>query len=75
MANKQVSKLTDQLRRFVAESGESLGALSRATGIDTSALSRFVHGERGVSMQGLDALGEHLGLRLVQDRPRRKKGR
>jgi hypothetical protein len=66
--------LTDQLRRFLVESGQSLGEVSRATGLDTSALSRFVRGERGVSMEGLDVLGDYLGLRLVKDRKQRKGG-
>ncbi len=66
--------LTDQLRGFVVESGQSLGEISRATGLHVSALSRFVNGERGVSMEGLDALGKHLGLKLTRER-RPKKGR
>ena len=65
--------LTNQLRRFLAESGRSLGEVSRATGLDTSALSRFVRGERGVSMQGLDALGDYLGLHLVKSRKKKKR--
>lgn len=68
MKKKHNTKMTDQLRRIVAESGMSLGQLSRATGIDKSALSRFVNGERGVSMQALDALGECLGLGIVKVR-------
>ena len=66
--------LTDQLRRFLVESGHTLGEVSRATGVDTSALSRFVHRERGVSMEGLDALGDFLGLRVVKGRKHRKGG-
>ncbi len=66
--------LTNQLRRFLVESGRSLGEVSRATGLDTSALSRFVRGERGVSMQGLDALGDYLGLRVAKSRRQRKGG-
>jgi hypothetical protein len=60
--------LTDQLRRYVVESGQSLGELSQATGLHVSALSRFLHGERGVTTKGLDALGKHLGLHLARDR-------
>ena len=70
--NEKDESLTSQLRRFVVESGQSLGQLSRATGLHVSALSRFVNGERGLSMEGLDALGRHLGLELVARRPAKK---
>jgi len=77
MRKQATQKLTDQLRRITASSGKTLGELSRETGIDTSALSRFVNGERGLSMEALDALGQHLRLVLVARRPakRAKKGR
>ncbi len=68
--------LTDQLRRAVADSGRTLGELARDTGIDKSALSRFVNGERGLSMEGINAIGDYLGLRIVAEKPRaKKKGR
>ncbi len=72
---KRTCKLSAQLRQAIVDSGKSLGQLTRETGIDKSALSRFVNGERGVSMNSWDALGECLGLRLVADKPRRRKGR
>lgn len=68
--NTKVSKrLSDQLRRIVSDSGKTLGEIARGTGIDKSALSRFVNGERGVSLQAWDRLGEYFGLEL---RPARK---
>lgn len=75
MKKKPTRKLTAQLRQAVADSGKTLGQLARETNIDKSALSRFVNGERGVSMEALDALGVALGLRIVVDKPRAKKGR
>ena len=77
MRKQATQKLTDQLRRIAVDSGKTLGELARETGIDKSALSRFVNGERGLSMQALDALGQCLGLVLVARRPvkRVKKGR
>jgi len=75
MAKKKSAKLTDQLRAAVVESGLTLGQITRDTGIDKSALSRFVNGERGVSMEALDKVGEYLGLRIVGDKPRARKGR
>ncbi len=69
--------LSDQLRRLVESSGITMYRLSKETGIHTSALSRFLSGERFLSEGALNALGEHLGLRMVKARPakRNKKGR
>jgi plasmid maintenance system antidote protein VapI len=74
MRKNTKQKLTDQLRQAVVDSGKTLGKFSRDTGIDKSALSRFVNGERGVSMDVMNTLGEYLGLRLVADKPTTKKG-
>ena len=74
MQTQTSKKLTAQLQAILRRSGRSLGEMARATGIDTSALSRFVRGERGLSMEGLDVLGDFFGLRLVARRPKGKKG-
>jgi hypothetical protein len=47
----------------------------KATGIDKTALLRFVTGERGVSMEVMNTLGEYLGLQIVADKPQAKKAR
>ena len=69
--------LTDQLRRIVRESGRTLGELSQETGIHKSALSRFLTGERGVSVSALDTLGEYFGLSFTvkPGKSKVKKGR
>ncbi len=67
--------LTDQLRQAVLNCGQSQAAICRATGIDKTALYRFVVSERGVSCAVMDTLGEYLGLRIVADTPRKRKGR
>lgn len=66
--------LTDQLRQAILDCGQSQYRICKDTGIDKTALCRFVNGDRGVSMEVLNTLGEHLGLRLVVDKPRAKKG-
>jgi transcriptional regulator with XRE-family HTH domain len=76
MKQKHLS-LTDQLRQAVLNCGQSQYAICKATGIDKTALSRFVNGERGVSMEVMNTLGEYLGLRIVTGKPKgkAKKGR
>jgi hypothetical protein len=67
--------LSDQLRQAVLNCGQSQYAICKATGIDKSALFRFVTGERGVSMELMDTLGEYLRLRIVADKGKAKKGK
>ena len=59
-------KLTDQLREAIRESGMSGYAICKELGIQRSALSRFLNGERGLSMENLDAIGELLKLRITK---------
>ena len=71
MSSRKV-KLVDQIRQAAIASGLSQNALARAAGMDPGAVNRFINGERGLSMEGLDALADVLGLRIVADEPKRK---
>jgi predicted transcriptional regulator len=75
MNTKRPEKLSDQLRRLVEESPMSRYEISKRTGIAASTLCKLVQGERGVSTESWDKLGECLNLRLVADKPRAKKGK
>ena len=75
MRTKQTEKLSDQLRRLIEESPMSRYEISKRTGIAQSTLCKLVQGERGVSTDSWDLLGECLGLRLVVDKPSTKQGR
>ena len=69
---RKYTPLTKQLRQVVINCGQTQYALCKATGIDKTALNRFINGERGVSMKVMDTLGEYLGLRIVADKPKSK---
>jgi plasmid maintenance system antidote protein VapI len=76
MTRKRHPTLTDQIRQAVIDCGESRYSLSRELDIDKGSLSRFVHGQRGLSTANTDLLAEHLGLRIVVERkPKKRKGR
>jgi hypothetical protein len=66
-----------EIREAVRESGRSLGELSRATGVGTDRLSRFMRGERTLTLPAAAALCEALGLGLsplaVPPAPKRRK--
>ncbi len=64
--------LVDQIRQAVLDAGMTRYQISQLTGIDNASLSRFVHGERGLSEEALNSLGELLNLEIVV---RKKKGR
>ncbi len=72
---QQPTKLSDQVRQAIMESGLTRYRIAMDTGIDESALAKFCKGQRGLSMAALDRLGEYLGLRIVMDRKRRTEGR
>ena len=69
---KRPTTLTAQVRQAIDASGLTRYRISADTGIDQSALAKFYHGERGLSTDSLDTLGEYLGLRIVMDRKPKK---
>jgi predicted transcriptional regulator len=75
MREKQTETLSDQLRRLIEESPMTRYEISKRTGIAASTLCKLVQGERGISTDSWDLLGECLNLRLVVDESRAKKGK
>jgi hypothetical protein len=57
--------VTEQLRRAVAACGETRYAVSKATGVPSSVLSRFVVSGRGLRSENFDRLCVYLELVLV----------
>ena len=70
-----MATVTDQLRRAVEESGQTRYAISKATGIPASVLSRFVAGGRGLRSENIDRLCDYLGLVLTAKAGNARKGR
>ena len=75
MRAKKTERLSDQLRRLIEESSMSRYEISKRTGIAESTLCKLVQGERGISTESWDKLGECLGLRLVADKPAKKEAK
>ena len=71
MVGKPIPKLSDQIRTVVETSGVSGYRISAETGIDKAALSRFLSGERGLSMESLDLLAGYFEVKIVApERPK-----
>jgi len=64
MARKRPGKVTDQLRKAIDDSGLTRYRISKETGISEATLSKFYLGQRGLSMEALDAIGECLQLTI-----------
>jgi transcriptional regulator with XRE-family HTH domain len=62
MVERQTAKVSDQVRGIIDKCGLSRYEISKRTGIDEATLSKFMSGERGLSMKALDRLGDCLGL-------------
>ena len=59
--------ISDQLRRFIRDSGISRNQLCKLTGMDPSHLHRFYHGTGRLTNDMVDKLADALRLRLVKD--------
>jgi plasmid maintenance system antidote protein VapI len=73
MARKRLT-FSDELRRAVDDCGLSRYRISKELGIAESTLSRFMSGERGLTMKCLDRLAALLDLHLARGTRPQKKG-
>ena len=71
--SKSESPVTDEVRRALAESRLSRYEISRQTGIEQSALARFLSGKRGLWTVTLDRLVPVLGLKIVSTAQKEEK--
>ena len=72
MAGKRQRSVSQQLRKAIAESGQSLRLIAEECGTNDAQLSRFMRAERGLTTKTVDRLCEYLGLEL---RKSKRKGR
>lgn len=66
-SRKMPDTISGQLRWHLEHCGENNLELERATGVSNGGLSRFLRGQRGMTLDSVDRLATHLGLRLVRD--------
>jgi transcriptional regulator with XRE-family HTH domain len=69
--------LVEQLRQAIRSSGESLNQLGERSGLDSARLSRFMRGERDLTLSAAEKLCDVLGLHLAGGKvaKRRQKGK
>jgi plasmid maintenance system antidote protein VapI len=57
------------LRQAILDCGRTRYELAKETGVSQPVLSRFVNGQRDLTLATVDKLAPTLGLELVQKRP------
>lgn len=61
-------KFSERLRKIILDSGIPRLQISKATGIDPAVLHRFVKGQRGLSIESIDALALFFDLKVIAKR-------
>ncbi len=75
MTKKQAKQFSDEIRFAIENCGKTRYQIAKETGIDAAALCRFVQGKMGLTTDTLDKLTEYLGLRIVMDKPPKRKNK
>lgn len=70
-----MASVTATLRAALEQCGQTRYAVSKATGIPESTLSRFVAGRKPLRGENIDKLAYYLGLSLTAKSSSTKKGR
>ncbi len=68
---KRKTTLAEALRRAAKDSGLTAYRLAKDSGVDSAAVLRFLHQQRGLTLESAGKLAQLLGLEL---RPIRKAG-
>jgi transcriptional regulator with XRE-family HTH domain len=58
---------SETVRAAIRASGLPIRELARRTGVEVSALSRFMHEQVGISLTTFEKLAPELGLRVVRE--------
>ena len=67
---KKRLKVSDQVRSAVENCGLTRYRIGKLSGVDHGTISRFMSGERGISTEALDAIGEVIELQVsIPKRP------
>ena len=66
-----MGKLIDQIRKAIEDSDMTRSAISKASGVPESTLSRFIHGEREFGLTVLEKLAPVLGLTITTRKPKK----
>jgi plasmid maintenance system antidote protein VapI len=60
--------IVEQLRKAIADSGQTEYAIAKGSGVSQSIVNRFVSGERSIGLETAAKLCDYFGLDLVARR-------
>ena len=66
------TRFSDQIRQAIENCGKTRYRISKEIGISQPTLSRFMSGERGLTMKALDTLADYLDLNIMTKGKTRK---
>jgi len=69
-----MGQLTNTIRAAVEASNQTRYRIAKESGVSAGQLSRLVMGEREMTVDTLERLAEHLGLRIVVVPKTKRKG-
>lgn len=72
---KKNNLISEQLREAIRDADVTRYRISKDTGITEAALSRFITGGSGLSLETIDILGEYLGLDITRRKRLKRKGK
>lgn len=70
MTDEEKARVADQLRTAIAASDLTPSEIARRSGVSRSFLSRFISGERGISLESAEEVAAALGMRLLVKKKR-----
>lgn len=62
---RRTDKPSDQLRKIIERAGITRYELAKRTGVQQSALSRFMAGSVGLTLDSIDRMAPVLGLKIT----------
>ena len=70
-----MTPILDDIREAIDASDKSRYRIAKETGISESRLCQLMAGTKGLSIEALELLADCLGLKIVTEPKRRKKGK
>ncbi len=70
-----MQSILDELRKRIERGDVTCYQIARDTDIDKASLSRFMHGHTGLNVATAEKLADYLGLRIIVQPKRRRKGK
>ena len=69
---KKTTTISDALRAAILDSGTTVYAVAKGSGVSQPALSRFLSGERDLRLASADRLAAYFGMELTMPKAARR---